>query len=312
MTSNTIKATRLLILTLLAASSAAWAQSTQPQDEEYARLVKQWTTKPEFMSPLVDHLPKVAGVPTPKDVLGYYVGAPKKLTHVADLGRYYRALAAASKRVKILPAGHHRRRPRMHRRRHRRRRHHPQSRHLQRLPGAGWPIRAASADEEAQRIIAQAKPIYMFTGGLHSAETGPPEMLMELAYRLAVDESPLYDQIRRNVIVMMTQRRRARWPRPLRRLVLPLQDQRRDRAGPRRRTALLGQVHLPRQQSRHQLLAGHHAQLAEVLPGMASAHHARPARIRSRSCTPSAARRRRTPRSIRFSTPSCPGSRISR
>ena len=32
----------------------------------------------------------------------------------------------------------------------------------------------------------------MFTGGLHSAETGPPEMLMELAYRLAVDESPLY------------------------------------------------------------------------------------------------------------------------
>ena len=40
---------------------------------------------PEFMSPLVDHLPKAAGVPTPKDVLGYYVGAPKKLTHVADL-----------------------------------------------------------------------------------------------------------------------------------------------------------------------------------------------------------------------------------
>ena len=40
-------------------------------------------------------------------------------------------------------------------------------------------------------------------GGLHSAETGPPEMLMELAYRLAAEESPLYDQIRHNVIVMM-------------------------------------------------------------------------------------------------------------
>ena len=37
------------------------------------------------MSPLVDHLPKAAGIPSPKDVLGYYVGAPKKLTHVADL-----------------------------------------------------------------------------------------------------------------------------------------------------------------------------------------------------------------------------------
>ena len=44
----------------------------------------------------------------------------------------------------------------------------------------------------------------MFTGGLHSAETGPPEMLMELAYRLAVEDSPLFDQIRKNVIVMMT------------------------------------------------------------------------------------------------------------
>src|ERR1700681_3154816 len=83
--------------------SAAFAQ--QPQDPDYARLVKEWTTRPEFMTPLVDHLPKVAGVPSPKDVLGYYVGAPKKLTHVADLLRYYRALAASSKRVKILPAG---------------------------------------------------------------------------------------------------------------------------------------------------------------------------------------------------------------
>ena len=59
------------------------------------------------------------------------------------------------------------------------------------------------SEQEAKRIIAQAKPIYMFTGGLHSAETGPPEMLMELAYRLAVEDSPLFDQIRRNVIVMI-------------------------------------------------------------------------------------------------------------
>lgn len=68
----------------------------QPQDEEFARLVKEWTTRPEFLTPVVDHLPKAAGVPSPKDVLGYYVGTPKKLTHVADILRYYRALAAAS------------------------------------------------------------------------------------------------------------------------------------------------------------------------------------------------------------------------
>ena len=32
------------------------------------------------MSPLVDQLPIVKGIPTPKDVLGYYIGNPKRLT----------------------------------------------------------------------------------------------------------------------------------------------------------------------------------------------------------------------------------------
>ncbi|HUI58244.1 MAG TPA: M14 family zinc carboxypeptidase [Bryobacteraceae bacterium] len=200
-----MKATRVWPLLLaVAVTACALAQpAPQPQDEEYARLVKEWTTRPEFMSPLVDHLPKANGVPSPKDVLGYYAGAPKKLTHVADINRYYRALAAASKRVKVLSAG-------------------LTDEKRECLITAisdedtirnldtykGYLARLADPrglrEAEAKRIIAQAKPIYLFTGGLHSAETGPPEMLMELAYRLAVDESPLYDQIRRNVIVMMT------------------------------------------------------------------------------------------------------------
>ena len=43
--------------------------------------------------------------------------------------------------------------------------------------------------EERTRVIHDAKPIYWMTGSIHSPETGSPEMLMELAYRLAVDES---------------------------------------------------------------------------------------------------------------------------
>ena len=39
--------------------------------------------------------------------------------------------------------------------------------------------------------------------GLHSGETGPPEMLMELAYRLAVEEGPLFERIRDNLIVVL-------------------------------------------------------------------------------------------------------------
>ena len=187
----------------IAAAAAIFAQSTQPQDPEFARLVKEWTTRPEFLNPLVDHLPKVPGVPSTKDVLGYYSGTPKKLTKVADLNRYYRALAAASKRVKVFSAG-------------------PTDEGRECLITAiadedtiahldtykSYLARLADprglSEAEANRIISQAKPIYLFTGGLHSGETGPPEMLMELAYRLAVEESPLYDQIRKNVIVMMT------------------------------------------------------------------------------------------------------------
>ena len=192
---------RAIALAILAATLAL-AQTKQAMDEEYARLVKEWTTAPEFMSPLVDHLPKAPGVPTTKDVLGYYVGAPKKLTHVADLGKYYRALAAASKRVKVLPIGTT-----------------DEGRECLVVAIAdeetirnldtykGYLAKLADprglSAEQAKQIIAQAKPIYMFTGGLHCAETGPPEMLMELAYRLAVEESPLFDSIRKNVIVML-------------------------------------------------------------------------------------------------------------
>ena len=200
-----MKLSRILLLSAAAAVAVVLsAQGTsQPQDAEYAKLVKEWTTRPEFMSPLVDHLPKVAGVPSPKDVLGYYIGTPKKLTRTADLGRYYRALAAASKRVKILPAGTT-----------------DEGREcivtvigdeqtIQNLDTyKGHLARLADprglSEAEAKRIIGLAKPVYMFIGGLHSAETGPPEMLMELAYRLAAEESPLYDAIRKNVIVMMT------------------------------------------------------------------------------------------------------------
>ena len=65
----------------------------------------EWTGDPRYGSPLVDHLPKVPGIPTPKDVLGYHVGAPRKLTYYADILKYYRALAAATPRVKVETIG---------------------------------------------------------------------------------------------------------------------------------------------------------------------------------------------------------------
>src|SRR5205807_2702174 len=54
-----------IVLSLLC--TGLYAQQKQEQDEDFAKSVKEWTTKPEFVSPLVDHLPKANGIPSPKD-----------------------------------------------------------------------------------------------------------------------------------------------------------------------------------------------------------------------------------------------------
>jgi hypothetical protein len=55
----------------------------------------------------------------------------------------------------------------------------------------------------AEAIVARRRPFYMLHGGLHSTETGSPEMLMELVYRLAVSEAPLVRQIRDHLVVLV-------------------------------------------------------------------------------------------------------------
>jgi hypothetical protein len=59
-------------------------------------------------------------------------------------------------------------------------------------------------NSEVQSLIDEGKVFYWASGSIHSPETGSPEMLMELAYRLAVEESPFIQTIRKNVIVLIT------------------------------------------------------------------------------------------------------------
>ena len=175
----------------------------QKQDAEFAKLYKEWTGESKYGSPLVDHLPVVAGIPTPKEVLGYYIGAPAKLTYYADILKYYRALAKASPRVKIETIGKS-----------------DEGRELvvvwvsseeniknlaqnrANLAKIADPRGMSEADVRA--VMAKTKPSYHFMGGLHSGETGPSEMLMELAYRLVTETSPMITQIRNNVYVSIT------------------------------------------------------------------------------------------------------------
>src|SRR5215468_964661 len=173
-------------------------------DAEYAAKVKEFTTESYFITELVDHLPASDKIPSPDKVLGYAVGTPGHLTYTKDLYRYYRELEKTTPRVKVFTAPEK-----------------SEEGKEQLLVAVGDEATLAKLDHykditakladprkvtdtEAEQLIGEGKAFYWASGSIHSPETGSPEMLMELAYRLAVEETPFIQQIRKNVIVMIT------------------------------------------------------------------------------------------------------------
>ncbi len=197
----------IVLLTLIFISLTVTAQETtydQAIDEEYTKLIKEATTKPEFLSPLTSYLPKVNGIPTPKDILGYIAGAPGKLTYYQDIHNYMKSLAKASPCVQVFPIGKT-----------------SEGRemivvavaseetikNLQKYKDIMAKLadpRVVKTEEEAEALISQAKPIYWLTGNLHSSESGAAECSMELAYRLATDDNPIIKKIRDNMIILIS------------------------------------------------------------------------------------------------------------
>jgi hypothetical protein len=178
---------------------------SQPIDEAYTKKIHEYTTEPFFLSPLVDYLPASRTVPTPAAVLGDIAGAPTKLPYSSEVYEYMRALEKASPRVKVYSIGRT-----------------EEGREMiavavaseslltnldanrAKLSKLADPRTIGMNDAEASRIAADATPIYYITGTIHSPETGAPTALMELAYRLAVDESPYIRNIRDHLITLIT------------------------------------------------------------------------------------------------------------
>jgi hypothetical protein len=178
---------------------------TQPIDEEYTKKIREYTTEAFFNSPLTDYLPASKTVPTPKAVLGDVSGAPGILPYSHEVYRYMRMLEKASPRVKVFSIGKT-----------------EEGREMiavavasekliasldenrARLAKLADPRTIKLDDAEAERLVAASTPIYYITGTIHSPETGAPTALMELAYRLAVDETAYIRFIRENVITLIT------------------------------------------------------------------------------------------------------------
>ena len=177
----------------------------QPIDQQYTDQIHKYTTDPSFLSPLVDYLPASKSVPTPAKVLGDVSGAPDMLPYAEDVYKYFRLLEASSPRVKVFTIGHT-----------------EEGREMiaaaiadpkllagakendARLAQLADPRTINFDDAKARLLVDQSWPVYYITGTIHSPETGAPTALMELAYRLAVDDAPYIKYIRTHMIVLIT------------------------------------------------------------------------------------------------------------
>jgi hypothetical protein len=199
-----LSAAALFNLTVVSASAqSATRSSASSNDEGYTKQIREYTTESFFSTNLVDHLPASSTVPTPEKILGHIVGAPDVLTYSKDIYRYYDELAKASPRVKVFRVGKS-----------------EEGRdfllvavsdeanivqldHLKEITAKLADPRKIT-DAEAQQLISTGKPFYWASGSIHSPESGSPEMLMELAYRLAVEDSPMIQNIRKNAVFLIT------------------------------------------------------------------------------------------------------------
>ena len=224
--------TRLLaivavVLLPLAPMSAQSKAAPQKIDEEYTRLIKQYLQDPRITTELVDHLPASDTVPSPLKFLGRAVGTPGELTYAKDIYRYYEALAkAAPNRAKYWKIGTT-----------------EEGRDIVLLAIADEATIKSldkyrdmlgeltdprkTSEARAQQLLHTAKPIYYAISGMHSPETGGPEMLIELAYRLIVEETPFIQNIRNNVITLHHAGDRSGRPREAGRHLLLQQEARR-------------------------------------------------------------------------------------
>jgi hypothetical protein len=79
---------------------------SQPIDEAYTKKIKEYTTEPFFLSPLVDYMPAKPGVPTPTAVLGDICRRARQVAVLEGSVRLHAPLGESTPgRVKVYSIG---------------------------------------------------------------------------------------------------------------------------------------------------------------------------------------------------------------
>jgi hypothetical protein len=189
----------LLVFLLIFRVAPALAQKT---DEAYNAKIKEFTTDPRFLPASVLNLVDDKTVPSPLKFFGSIIGAPGVMHRSSEIYAYFNKLAESSPYLSVKNAGIT-----------------EEGRDIilvmigneesqkqadsykQQLFLLADPRKASATGIET--LIRKTKPVFCLNGGLHSAEMGSPEMLMELAYRLITDNSEEIRKIRDNIIVLI-------------------------------------------------------------------------------------------------------------
>jgi hypothetical protein len=174
----------------------------QQIDQIYNQKIKELTTDEKFLPQslldVVDH----PTIPSPLKHFGHIIGTEGIVHRTSEIYGYYQKLAETSPLVNIQEMGKTEEgrsfyliiignQESMDRIDH-------YKGNLARLADA----RKTSPDQ-AETIILDSKPVYYISAGMHATEMGAPEMLMELAYRLATSDASDIKAIRENVITVI-------------------------------------------------------------------------------------------------------------
>jgi hypothetical protein len=189
----------LMALLMLLVSTELIAQQI---DQTYNQKIKEFTTDERFLPKslldVVDH----PSIPSPLKHFGHIIGAEGQVHRSSEIYGYYQKLADTSPMVHMQEMG-------------KTEEGRPfyvvviaNEETITKLDHYKSQLAKLSDSrktnpEQAERIILDSKPVYYVSGGMHATEMGSPEMLMELAYRLATSSAPDIKQITDNIITVI-------------------------------------------------------------------------------------------------------------
>lgn len=189
----------LMALLMLLVSTELTAQQI---DQTYNQKIREFTTDERFLPKslldVVDH----PSIPSPLKHFGHIIGAEGHVHRSTEIYGYYQKLAQTSPMVHMQEMG-------------KTEEGRPfyvvviaNEETMSKLDHYKGQLAKLSdsrktSPEQAEKIIMDSKPVYYVSGGMHATEMGSPEMLMELAYRLATSSAPDIKQITDNIITVI-------------------------------------------------------------------------------------------------------------